>query len=89
MKQALRVSILSGCLGMILTAIWLKPVQIKTACLQPEKVVLSGVRRLVAVFRSRPEACYSGQVSSQNEKRRPVAALHTVRLIYAQASFGW
>jgi mono/diheme cytochrome c family protein len=36
-------------------------VQIKTACLPPEKVVLSGVRRLVA-------------------------ALHTIRLIYAQAS---
>jgi hypothetical protein len=55
--------------------------------LQPEKVVLSGVRRLVAAFRFRPEACYSGQVSPQNEKRRPVAALQTVRLIYAQASF--
>jgi hypothetical protein len=40
---------------------YLKPVQIKTACLPPEKVVLSGVQRLVA-------------------------ALHTVRLIYAQAS---
>jgi hypothetical protein len=40
---------------------YLKPVQIKTACLQPEKVVLCGVRR-------------------------PVAALQTIRLIYAQAS---
>jgi hypothetical protein len=39
----------------------MKPVQIKTACSQPEKVVLSGVRRLVA-------------------------ALHSVRLIYAQTS---
>jgi hypothetical protein len=65
---------------------YLKPVQIKTACLPPEKVVLSGVRRLVAAFRSRPESCCFGQVSPQKEKRRPVAALHTIRLIYAQAS---
>jgi hypothetical protein len=53
---------------------------------QPEKVVLSGVRQLVAAFRSRPESCSGGQVSPQKEKRRPVAALHTVCLIYAQAS---
>jgi hypothetical protein len=64
----------------------MKPVQIKTACLQPEKVVLSGVRRLVAAFRFGPESCYGGQVSPQNEKRRPVAVLRAVRLIYAQDS---
>jgi hypothetical protein len=64
----------------------MKPVQIKTACLQPEQVVLDGVRRLVAAFRSTPESCYPGQVSPQNEKRRLVAALQTVRLIYTHAS---